>query len=361
MLQIYVLMTTRGVFSKGPVISILISTLTTGYASTMIAYDMDIGGRKADPIFYGYLPDDHGLRNRCFVLVVLMSALHNFSRSVGCALLAASGGATIVLLFVGGEMLFYLSWKVIKGDFMYWIPIDGPLGVICSFINRVVVKVIVDFSGCLQFRHPQEIGGTAFSLSMIWAQAMPFVALLLYKTKVDDGEAVEMNEHFNITNSTSQLPYENDNDEADIGGELEKSKIAIVLACSFILWLLTNLAFFCTIDLSYMHTFWLLKTGPQYTCERFQGSSQDSERFKVVFHKRMSYTKSIHGEIKEWVAANIDQWREERPEWFDIERIPDEFLPPRVVLAEGGATGRRRSSIGLKELVGGNSVVNSED
>ena len=256
----------------------------------------------------------------------------------------------MVLSFVGGEMLLYLAWKLLRGDIMYWFRAEGALGVAISFQARVLAKVIVDFSGCFQLRHPFEVGGTAFSLSMLWAQAMPFVALLLYKTKVDDGEAVEMNGHFNITNSTSQLPEENDNDEADIGGELEKSKIAIVLACSFILWLLTNLAFFCTIDLSYMHTFWLLKTGPQYTCERFQGSSQDSERFKVVFHKRMSYTKSIHGEIEEWVAANIDRWREERPEWFDIERIPDEFLPPRVVLAEGGATGRRRSSASFKEL-----------
>ena len=67
----------------------------------------------------------------------------------------------------------------------------------------------------------------------------------------------------------------------------------------------------------------------------------------------MSYTKSQHGEMKELIAANIDRWREENPDWFDIQRIPDEFLPHRVVVAEGGESRRRRSSVSLRELVGG--------
>ena len=71
----------------------------------------------------------------------------------------------------------------------------------------------------------------------------------------------------------------------------------------------------------------------------------------MAFGKRISYTKSIHGEIKEWVAANIDRWREENPEWFDIQLIPDEFLPPRVIIAEGGTSRKRRSSVSMRELV----------
>ena len=64
---------------------------------------------------------------------------------------------------------------------MHWVPVEGPFGVIFSFVERVVVKVIVDFSGCLAFRHPGELGGTAFSLSLLWAQAMPFLALLMFQ------------------------------------------------------------------------------------------------------------------------------------------------------------------------------------
>ena len=85
------------------------------------------------------------------MLMTLISACHNLSRSVGCALLAASGGVS-VLSFVGGEMLLYLVWKVLRNDFLYWVPIDGLLGGLLSLFARVLGKVIVDFSGCLLFR-----------------------------------------------------------------------------------------------------------------------------------------------------------------------------------------------------------------
>ena len=84
--------------------------------------------------------------------MMLMSTLHNLSRSIGCALLAASGGATMVLSIFGGEMLLYLAWKLVRRDFMYWVRIEGSLGVIVSLFARIFIKVIVDFSGCLQFR-----------------------------------------------------------------------------------------------------------------------------------------------------------------------------------------------------------------
>ena len=86
------------------------------------------------------------------MLMTLMSVCHNLSRSVGCALLVASEGTTLVLSFVGGEIMLYLVWKVFRLDFMAWFPGDGPLGVFLSLVYRVVVKVIADFSGCLQFR-----------------------------------------------------------------------------------------------------------------------------------------------------------------------------------------------------------------
>ena len=102
------------------------------------------------------------------MLMTMISALHNLSRSVGCALLAMSSTKMMVVYFVGGEIVFYLAYKIVRRDFMYWIQAEGVMDVIFSFLERVIVKVIVDFSGCLQFRHPYELGGTAFSCSMLW-------------------------------------------------------------------------------------------------------------------------------------------------------------------------------------------------
>ena len=153
-LQVFVLITKTGVSGAGPIMSIGISALTTGFASAIIAFDKDADakGREINPRFYGFIPNDHGLRSRCFMLMTLMSACHNLSRSVGCALLAASGGKTMVLSFIGGEMMLYLVWKVFRRDFIAWFPVDGAFGALLSLVYRVIVKVIADFSGCLHFR-----------------------------------------------------------------------------------------------------------------------------------------------------------------------------------------------------------------
>jgi len=107
---------------------------------------------------------------------------------------------------------------------------------------------------------------------MVWAQVFPFVALAIYD-----------------------------------GGE--KSNLQIMLISYFAIWLVLNIAFFCTIDLTYLHTFFGTKTAPQYTCELFLTSQEDSAKFRAAFKSRSSYTKAVHGKVKEWVAENIDRWQ----------------------------------------------------
>jgi len=311
-LQLYIWLKNPEKAGTFALVSIGISCLTTGFASAMIAFDMDVDvpHRKNQPKFYGYIPNEDSLRGRCFVLMTLVSSLHNLSRSLGCALLAFSD-AEKALLFIGGEMGLYLVFKTLRQDFHWWVP---SLPFIGSFFARVVVKVVADFTGCLHFRHPYELGGLAFTISMIWAQAFPFVALQSF-----DGDSKDIMTGF--------------------------------LAMSFTAWLVLNFIFFCTIDLSYLRTFFGTKTAPQYICELFMTSKDDYQTFRAVFKNRIEYSKSIHGEVKEWVAENIDKWKRERPDWFKIDMIPDELLPKDVFEAEGGAK-RRRSSVSLREIVG---------
>ena len=74
----------------------------------------------------------------------------------------------MLVYFVGGEVLLYLAWKLLRGDFLYWVRVEGVLGVILSALERVFVKVVVDFTGCVHFRHPYELGGAAFTTSIVW-------------------------------------------------------------------------------------------------------------------------------------------------------------------------------------------------
>jgi len=223
----------------------------------------------------------------------------------------AYSDAEKALLFIGGEMGLYLIFKILRQDFHYWVP-GFPL--IGSFIERFFCKVIMDFTGCLHLRHPYELGGLGFIISMIWAQVSPFVALQYF-----DGEIKDIMTGF--------------------------------LAVCCIAWMVSNIIFFCTIDLSYLNTFFGTKTAPQYTCEYFLTSKENYQKFDAIFYNRIEYTKSIHSKVKEWVAENIDQWRRDQPDWFKIEMIPDEYLSKEVFEAEGGAK-RRRSSMSLRETVG---------
>ena len=135
--------------------SIAVSALTTGYASAMIAfdYDVDLVHRQSQPKFYGYIPDDNGLRGRCFVLMTVISALHNVSRSMGVALLASSTDCkALVAKFIGGEILLCLVFKVCRRDFYYWPKLDPLTAILLGFLSRAIVKVVVDFCGSIHYR-----------------------------------------------------------------------------------------------------------------------------------------------------------------------------------------------------------------
>ena len=141
---------------------------------------------------------------------------------------------------------------------------------------------------------------------MIWAQIMPFVALSFYD-----------------------------------GGN--KEQLETLLLGSFGIWLVLNGLFFCSIEMSYIMTFFGTKTAPQYTVELFRNSEDDISKFDAAFDNRQSYINGIEEEVKEWVRVNIDRWRIENEDWFEVDKIWDEFLPVEVFEAVGGAK-RRRSS-----------------
>ena len=98
----------------------------------------------------------------------------------------------------------------------------------------------------------------------------------------------------------------NDGDKDNI----KKEFLMIFLSCSLTVWLILNIAFFCTIDLSFANTFIGIANGHHYACERFNKTGKSEEmNFGIVFGIRLSYTKSIHDEARTWVGENIDRWK----------------------------------------------------
>jgi len=114
---------------------------------------------------------------------------------------------------------------------------------------------------------------------MLWAQIFPFVALQLYTG--DD------------------------------------TAITIFLVCSFALWMAMNVAFFCTIDLDYIQTFFSTKTATQYTVDLIEDpGANDMMKFDAAFTVRVQFIDPIREDVKDWVANNIAQWEDEKPDWY---------------------------------------------
>jgi len=130
-------------------ISILISTLTTGFASAMISFDMDVSvaNRKEVPLFYGYIKDSNTERGITFVLLILLASLHNLSRTIGTALLlSVSERLTFGVIFI--ELALYHLYKVGRRDYVLWVAgLEGGLKYSMAFVMHTLFKILVDYTG----------------------------------------------------------------------------------------------------------------------------------------------------------------------------------------------------------------------
>ena len=178
------------------VLSIVVSAITTGMASASIScacstlalaqhqissypslpslrahaddFDSDPENRRVLPSFYGYLPDEGNKRTIMYVCMVLNSALLLLLRSIGAALLMLAD-TKIFVAYMAGDHLLYLLQKLVRGDFLYWLPVEGVGGLAVSLLFRVFVKTLTDFTGVIQFRGAAEMGGCYFTFNLVRA------------------------------------------------------------------------------------------------------------------------------------------------------------------------------------------------
>jgi len=126
-------------------ISIIISAFMTGLTSAMFAYDVDTNKkqRQKNPKFYGYIKD--GRKGWTFLLMTLISTIHNLSRSLGYAILAVVD-LNLALRFFVGEVGAFLLYKLLRRDFYFWVRLEGILSVVLAFLVRTFVKIVTDFT-----------------------------------------------------------------------------------------------------------------------------------------------------------------------------------------------------------------------
>jgi hypothetical protein len=314
--------------SKRQIASIVISAVTAGFAGASISYDFDVdpSRRRQTPDYYGYMPD--GLpRTLIFGCMVVNGALLLLSRSICAALLMLIGKRYMLWYFLG-DMGIYLLQKIARGDFYYWLPLEGVLGFVVSVLMRLLVKVVVDYTGIVQFRGAPELGGIYWSMNMLVSIGMPLAVVRLY--------------YYTVTLEADRIA-------------VEEGTMRWIVGLLSGAWVLFFGGFLALMKKKYRRTFVSLETGNDWAQAFFVKGETDRIKSAVVEINTMKW-KPIEGDVKKWVQDSWEKWEEEQPEWFDdiwTVRIPYDWLTPaelrRQKVAGGGQ--RRRSSRG--ELLGG--------
>ncbi len=89
------------------------------------------------------MPDSTAKRALAFFLLFVYHSSHTLGKTCAVALLAQVSWIFAVLYTVVDHAVYQLH-KLMRGDFIYWVPgVGGPL----SLLVRFVAKVVVDFTG----------------------------------------------------------------------------------------------------------------------------------------------------------------------------------------------------------------------
>jgi len=189
----------NGDYSNIALTSIFISAATCGFTSAMISYDYDVDAfrRRQQGWFYGYIPEQPLDRVIIFLAMIANSSLLLLIRCCSMTLMFMMGnegltGGLYVGCYMGADHTIYLLQKFARGDFIYWAPVPGTFFTLfSSFVVRVMMKTIADFTCLVQFRHPGELGGLYWTFNVIAAIAVSLFSVDLYY-KNDEREKGEI-------------------------------------------------------------------------------------------------------------------------------------------------------------------------
>ena len=99
--------------------------------------------------------------------MVLNSALLLLARSASAALLMLVQ-PSLFLCYVLGDCAFFFLQKVARGDIRCFMNADGWAGtVVFDFLMQLFFKLIVDYTGLVQFRGPGILGGCYWTGNMV--------------------------------------------------------------------------------------------------------------------------------------------------------------------------------------------------
>ena len=138
-------------------ISICVSALVTGFASTVMSIDSDISPakKKMAPDFHGYIPDDQVRRPVVFIAMFFMSFTHVLLKLISTAMFASLSRSYLGIYFAV-DLSLYMLYKYLTNDLRFFIDVRGAFGFfVFTPAARCITKVLADFTALVRHaEHP---------------------------------------------------------------------------------------------------------------------------------------------------------------------------------------------------------------
>jgi len=198
-------------------------------------------------------------------------------------------------------MAIFFLYKIARDDFVYWIPVSSLTGtILVSVFCRAVNKTIVNFTGIVQYRHTNEMGGAYWTANMALGGLSSFGSVGLYYSVTDTADVV-------MSPATGW------------------TIISLLTGA----WIVTFRLFLLKTKAKYRKSFFCWETGKEDVLKGFQNSLDDAKKAHILTRNSHVWS-SIRNEVKKWIEENWWGWEEEQPEFFDglfKKRVPLDMLP----------------------------------
>jgi hypothetical protein len=213
-----------------------------------------------------YLPGTSGGAAAAFVLMFVFHAAQVLSKAVAMGALANTCWWWLVV-YMSFDICLYMLYKIARRDFWWWVPTTG---VGFALIGRGLMKVLVDFSGCVHFRNPVDLGGAYWLFNAVMSQLSCIVSIILYdRYFVGD---------------------------AKISGLLLYGTVGALVG----VWFVAFCAFLLIIKPRYVHTFVSLQSGSDYIISYFRDNVDEARRIEIFYCNELMWD-SIRPAVRAWV------------------------------------------------------------
>ncbi|GMH92014.1 hypothetical protein TrST_g564 [Triparma strigata] len=319
-------------------LSFVSSVMTVSFISASISIEKDVSSkaRSESPNFYGFCPLDSRRRTVGVCFCVFFISFFQLTAKVAACALCSIEGSTVLLTYIFIEVGIMYIYKVSSGNFLYWWSIKSlRLRVISSLITRLVMKLIMDFTGMMFTRHPLEMGGGFYSLNLAFT---PIVCLYFGSRYLE----------YTLDSSVRE----------ELHGVYTPLQVYGSIGSIFVLQMFTFILFVFLIKPSYKSTFTNFQSGSDFCIECFRFAKKDVAKLKI-FCKHKAMWSDHESELRHWLNDNLKGWVQNKPEWFDEHKqaiIPDDLVDdPKLLLNIRGREvktiqQRRRSSVGLVQV-----------